>query len=290
MKFLKIDNNLQKLEQTLQTRELNDRERSDLMDVLDSLSNDTQEDVSTKVRINLLLGDQEKAEHYFEKLSIGEQKELKKQPVWNLWNSRGKNHNKIYDSIIEIAEANNGFVTSRQVDDFGFNRSELSRLVERGALERSSEGVYILPYVIMDDMYLSLQNKYTKGIFSLNTSLYLHGLTDRTPSFYQMAFPFGYNSKTLSANKVRASYELKKFYGKGSQTIETPSGNLVSVYCAERTLCDIMRPKNKVDIDTVANAYKAYFQSGRPKFDIIMQYADLLGVKSKVRSYLEVLQ
>src|SRR5665647_347374 len=62
-------------------------------------------------------------------------------------------------------------------------REYLKKLVECGKLERVYRGVYISPETFEDVMYY-MQHKYPKIIYSHETALYFHGLTDRTPMKY----------------------------------------------------------------------------------------------------------
>ncbi|MDR1496613.1 MAG: type IV toxin-antitoxin system AbiEi family antitoxin domain-containing protein, partial [Clostridiales Family XIII bacterium] len=87
-------------------------------------------------------------------------------------------------------------VTSKQVTESGFHRSILSALVESKELVQIDRGMYLRPSAWEDEMYL-LQYRFSKGIFSHETALYLHGMTDRTPARYTMTFPWGYNAASL---------------------------------------------------------------------------------------------
>ena len=78
-------------------------------------------------------------------------------------------------------------------------------------------------------------------------------------------------------------------YTLGLTYVKTPLGNEVLCYDIERTLCDILRTKNRVDIQIISSAFKNYVQ--KKKIDIVMLsfYAKQLQVEKKLRSYLEVL-
>ena len=69
----------------------------------------------------------------------------------------------------------------------------------------------------------------------------------------------------------------------------TPGGNTVRGYCAERTLCDILKPRNQVDVQVVTGAFKRYAARKEKNIPILSEYAKALHVEAKLRSYLEVL-
>ncbi|NLE89979.1 MAG: type IV toxin-antitoxin system AbiEi family antitoxin domain-containing protein, partial [Dehalococcoidales bacterium] len=96
------------------------------------------------------------------------------------------------EQILYIAKKFNGMITATQVTEAKIPRRCLTECVNKELLYKASRGVYVLPDVWEDEMFI-LQYKYPKGIFSYETALYLHGLTDRTPLSYTMTFPKGYN-------------------------------------------------------------------------------------------------
>jgi predicted transcriptional regulator of viral defense system len=180
-----------------------------------------------------------------------------------------------------------GIVTSKQVTKAGFHRSVLSGLVEAKELVRISRGVYIKPTEWEDEMYI-LQYRFSKGIFSHETALYLHGMTDRTPARFTMTFPWGYNAASIKDENLTAKRVIKEYYEIGVIGIPSPAGNIVKAYNIERTLCDIVRGNNTCDIQIVGKAMKWYAET---KKDIqkLMGYAEKLRVKPKVLNYMEVL-
>ena len=69
-----------------------------------------------------------------------------------------------------------------------------------GKLERISRGVYVLSDEIENEMYY-MQIKYPKLIYSHETALFMHGLSDRTPFEYSATVPSSYKVvKNISEN------------------------------------------------------------------------------------------
>lgn len=52
-----------------------------------------------------------------------------------------------FDELFSLAEENDGLVTADHARRAGFTDSVLSRLLQRGRIERTSRGVYRIPYV-----------------------------------------------------------------------------------------------------------------------------------------------
>lgn len=192
------------------------------------------------------------------------------------------------DKILRLAEENNGTVTASMVTAAGFSRSVLKYLCDNGKLERSGRGVYILPEVWDDEMYI-LQTRYKRGVFSHDTALFLWGLTDRTPNRYCMTFPAAYNISGAKKDNIKLSQSVESLYELGLTEIKTPAQNTVKVYNRERTLCDILRKGSRTDIQIITQAFKAYVKLPDKNIALLSEYSERFKVSEKVRSYLEVL-
>lgn len=192
------------------------------------------------------------------------------------------------DNVLKFAYRHNGIVTSAQVTREGISRQYLKNLLEKGLLEKSERGIYILPDNFDDEMF-NLQYRYSRGIFSHETALFLHDLTDRTPVSYSMTFPLNYNTSGLKKENVRYYRVKLELYNPGIITEKTPGGNEVKVYSAERTLCDILKGRSKTDIQVISEAFRRYVQRDSIDIPLLSEYAKLLKVDKKLRAYLEVL-
>ena len=193
-----------------------------------------------------------------------------------------------HESILNMLEQNKGFITSAQVTNAGLQRRALSELVAANRIYRVERGIYALPETWEDDMYF-LQYRYTKGVYSNGTALFLHGLSDRTPHTYTLTFPHGYNTPGLKKHNIKAKYATSDTYDMGIMEASSPSGNLLRVYDLERTLCDIVKGSNTFDIQLVNQAMKAYAESKGKDMVKLIGYAERLHVKPKILRYMEIL-
>lgn len=192
------------------------------------------------------------------------------------------------EEIIRMAKENNGTVTTAMVEEAGFSRGNIKYLADKGMIEKSARGVYILPEVWEDDIF-NLQNRFKRGIYSHETALFLWDLTDRTPNRYHMTFPANYNLTNPKEENVQCVQCMEALYELGIANAMTPGGNEVRAYSMERTLCDILRPHSRVDIQIVTEAFKRYANRSDKNIPVLSEYAKMLKVETKLRTYLEVL-
>lgn len=193
-----------------------------------------------------------------------------------------------YQKILELAKENNGIITTSMVVREGISRGILKYLSDSGALERASRGVYTLPEALEDE-FVNISSRYKRGVFSLETSLYLCDLTDRTPVRFHMAFPATYNLTGPKSEGIICSGSKEPYYSLGIAELLTPGGNTVRGYCAERSLCDVLRPRNHTDVQVVSDAFKKYVVRKDRNIPRLSEYAHILHVEDKLRTYLEVL-
>lgn len=190
--------------------------------------------------------------------------------------------------VEKLLKKNNGIIETYQVEELGINNKILTRMLEKGIIERVVRGVYIEKNTL-EDKYFITQAICRKGIFSHETALYFHDLCDRTPIKYQLTIPSYYNSKLLKDKNYEFFYLKEELYKIGITEIKSPYGNKVKVYDLERTICDIIRNKKRIEISLFTDAMKRYVQRKDRNSIKLHQYAKLFNIEDEVRKYLEVL-
>ncbi|MCL1816708.1 MAG: abortive phage infection protein, partial [Clostridiales bacterium] len=85
-------------------------------------------------------------------------------------------------------------------------------------------------------------------------------------------------------------FSLKKeLYGQDIEEIETMYGNMVRTYNLERTICDCLRSRNKLQTEIVVYGLKGYIRRSDRNLNLLMKTADKFKVSSLLKTYLEVL-
>lgn len=192
------------------------------------------------------------------------------------------------EELKELIKKYDGLITTKLVEENHIHREYLRGLVRDGDLERVAHGVYITPELWEDQMMI-LQLRKSKMIYSHETALYLHDLTDRDPVDYVVTVPHGYNPTRLKKEGLKVHTVKRELFELGVCYIETTFGNKVKTYDMERTICDILRDRNNQDPSVVNDAIKRYLTRKDKDLNKLMKYAGLLRVENVLRPYLEVL-
>jgi predicted transcriptional regulator of viral defense system len=192
------------------------------------------------------------------------------------------------EKLKKIIEDGDGLIFTKEIVANGIPKRYLSQLVIKGEIERIAHGVYETFDTLSDKMYY-LQHRITLLVFSHDTALFLHDLSDRDPLTYSVTVPNGYNTKKLKKIGLVVFSVKKDHYKIGLTTMTTPFGRKVVTYNMERTLCDIIRSRSKMDIAIITDAMKRYVRRRDKNLPKLMEYADIFRVTNLIRNYLEVL-
>lgn len=188
--------------------------------------------------------------------------------------------------IEELMKANNGYVTSKLISELGIHRMYLNIMKEKGIIEKVGNGIYIDSKKI-DDSYYTFNLELPNIIYSHMTALYFHRLSIKAPdNKCDITVPNNYFNYKLKNHNV--FYVDKEIYNMGLTEIETPYGNKVRVYDIERCICDIIRSKNRMDLEHIKYAIRGYIKRKDKNINKLSEYAEKLGVKEEVMNYIEI--
>jgi predicted transcriptional regulator of viral defense system len=190
--------------------------------------------------------------------------------------------------IREIIKSQNGCLFTSNLSKLGIPRTYLSTLLKSGEIQKISRGVYASPDSIVDEM-ASIQVRFKITIYSHETALYLLGLSDRTPLYYSVTVPSTYNATSLKSNGIKVYFIKRELFLLGAIKLKSPYGNDLRTLNLERSICDVIRNRNQMDIQFVNEALKKYIKHKERNIHQLYQYADAFRVQKLIRNTIEVL-
>ena len=164
----------------------------------------------------------------------------------------------------------------------------LYKLCKEDKIHRIVKGQYILPDNMQDEL-LSISKRSDKIIFSHETALFLHGISDRTPFEHTVTAPSGCIPSAAIKSECKVYYIKPELFELGKTMLKTPAGNEVGAYDLELTICDVIRSRNKLGTETFLAALKMYAASSKKNLNKLNTYAKKMRVEKVLRQYLEVL-
>jgi len=193
-----------------------------------------------------------------------------------------------FETLDLIVKNNKGFIRTADVETSGISRAYFGEYVKERGLERVAQGLYISQDTWDDEMYV-IQVRYPTAIFSHETASYLLNLAEREPLQFAVTLKAGANTTGLNKNGIKVYKVKTELLEEGVIEVQTPSEMTVRTYNAERTVCDLVRSRRKLDVQEVQAAFKAYMGKKEKNIPLLLRYAKLFKVEKVIRGYLEVL-
>jgi predicted transcriptional regulator of viral defense system len=192
------------------------------------------------------------------------------------------------ERIREILEGQHGTLLTSDLAKFNIPRTYLSIMEQNGEIERVSRGIYRASNSIEDEMF-GFQAVYRSSVYSHETALYLHDLTDRSPLRYSVSVPADYHTMSLRQSGHKIFYVKRSLFEIGLTTMKSPHGNPIRVTNLERTISDVVRSRNQIDVQLIYEALKRYVGKKERNLDLLYSYSKRFRIQNVVREYIEVL-
>jgi predicted transcriptional regulator of viral defense system len=191
--------------------------------------------------------------------------------------------------ILEIVEQE-GVLRPRDLDAHGIPRIYLSRLCERGLLQRTGRGLYVLPNADVSEHHTLAEacKRVPHGVVCLLSALRFHGLTTQSPHEVWLAI----GSK---AWRPQVDYPPLRFVRFSARTLEAGveehsiEGVLVRVYNPAKTVADCFKYRNKIGLDVAVEALRLCLETRKCSRSDLWRYASTDRVTNVMRPYLEAL-
>lgn len=187
-----------------------------------------------------------------------------------------------------LLDKNNGIIKVSQVIEAGVSKPTFYEYVKLRNLVKADNGIYHQQNVWADSLYF-IHLRCKQAVFSHETALYLHELTDREPLNYSVTVRTGYNPTHLKKDGIKVYTVKKELHSIGLKSMATNFNNNVPVYDLERTVCDIVRSRNYIDYQVFQDALKNYVKRRDKNLKLLMEYAALFRIKNILKKYLEVM-
>lgn len=193
-----------------------------------------------------------------------------------------------YEQMNNLLRENNGYVFTSQVEQAGISRTYLAKFVHENHLEKVAKGIYISQDTWADELYI-LQICNPKIIYSGETALYLHGMTDREYADICITVPPGFSQTRLRRRGVVVHQEKQENYQLGIVEVETNYGNMVRTYDKEKCICEMIKKRGKIEVQQFQTAMKTFMRDKTKDMSRLMQYGEQLKIRDEIMKYVEVM-
>jgi predicted transcriptional regulator of viral defense system len=193
--------------------------------------------------------------------------------------------------VEKVFADNHGYASTTSLLRAGADSRLLQKMVLDSQIVKIKRGLYkSLSYVpgSAEDM-IDLAAAMPNGVFCLFTALAYHDLTTYNPPEFNIAIDRdAYKPVLPEYPPVKVFYFSKERYRTGMITVEI-EGYPVKIFDPEKTICDCIRYRNKIGLDMMQEALRAYMSRKNRNIQKLWQYSELLKIKSVIKPYLEAL-
>jgi predicted transcriptional regulator of viral defense system len=177
-------------------------------------------------------------------------------------------------------------VRSQQLEESGVSRSRIRTLVDGGALERVSRGLYRVAEAELTEHYtvLAVCARVPRAIICLLTALQIYGIGTQSPKAVWIALDRKARKPQLGNLPVR----IVRFSGPalaiGVVSLEL-DGIGVRITSPARTVVDCFRYRNKLGLDVALEALREAIRSRHATVDEINRIADACRARTIIGPY-----
>lgn len=195
----------------------------------------------------------------------------------------------IENKIKTIVKSNNGYITRKEIVENKIPSIYFTRFVKKYDLKQVVRGFYASSNWVVDP-YLVFQYTYPKFIYSFTSAIYLHGLGDNLPNYLEVTGPLNYRPMSKVRNDlINHTGTVDKTYNLGITEVSTSLGNKVKVYDKEKTICDLIKNKDKIEFEVYVKALNNYSKSKDKDINKLIEYSRIMKIENRVRDQMEVI-
>jgi predicted transcriptional regulator of viral defense system len=193
------------------------------------------------------------------------------------------------EDIKRLFDSRGGLLRTKELYAEKIFYNDLKRLSEDGLVEKVRYGYYQWLEADNPSEARLINQLFPDGVLNMDTALFYHGYSDRTPSAWHIAV-----SKDSGKTRFKIDYPFVHPYfvepallglGLVSGDID---GNAVRIYNKERAICDCLRYRNKMDREIFTKAIRGYVNDSSKNIPRLMDYAAALRVTDTAKNILGV--
>ncbi len=172
----------------------------------------------------------------------------------------------------------------------GFQTRAVRKLVENGRLVKVKAGLYRLVDIRPGETsgLVEICLAMPKAVICLTSALAFHELTTFVPTAISFAIPGSDKPIKLSNPPNEPYYFSVDQYKAGIEHHETRAGH-IRIYGVEKTVCDIIRFRNKLGEDIALEGLKQYLKRRNRDLNRLKTFAEVCRVKGIVSQYVRTI-
>lgn len=180
-------------------------------------------------------------------------------------------------------------MTTAQLNSEKLYYRDIQRMLEQGLIEKLKRGYYHWIQDYGTSEVVIINSLFPDAVLCMETALFYYRYSDRNPAEWNIAI-----DKNVSRQRTKIDYPFVKAYrvepallpiGEAKGEIDFTE---VRIYDRDRTICDVLRNRNKMDREIFNKAIQNYVKDPKKNVPNLMQYAKELRVQKRVKDLIGV--
>ena len=190
------------------------------------------------------------------------------------------------EKLQKLFAKNKGYLTRKQISGKS-TYNHLLALVNEGVIERIKPGVYFYEKESWDNTMIDVEKIISGGVLCLYSAWAYYELTVQIPQSFNVAIEK--NRKiTLPDYPLITLYYWKQEYYEMGITTQIIRGYKVQIYDLEKSVCDAVKYRTKIGIETASEILKKYLKREDRNLTKLLGYAKKMRIEKTLKTYLEV--
>lgn len=189
----------------------------------------------------------------------------------------------------EMFEIHGGILKTRELLRCGYYHRKIQQLISDGEIEQIRRGYY---QCLDDNSYSEIAiiaGLFPDAVICMESALDYYGYTERTPAAWNLAVPDSSSRRRfrIAWPVVKPHFISQSKFPVGITDTEM-EGTKVKIYDRERTICDCLTHRNKMDAEVFNSAIRGYLADPKRSEARLGKYAVTLRVQGKVQEVLGI--
>lgn len=189
--------------------------------------------------------------------------------------------------ILKILEENKGYFYSKQLST-RTQHYQLKKMLDKGEIIQVKRGLYRSAQIFEADNLGEVCRMIPSGVICMFSAWQYYNLTTHLPSFIHIAVQGKQKIVLPDYPPVKLYYWSNQYQNMAIKTI-VHLGETINIYDLEKSVCDVVRFRNKVGIDITSEVLKNYLKRDDRNLDLLMKYATKLRISDIITQYLNVM-
>ncbi len=189
------------------------------------------------------------------------------------------------EELIQLLKKNNGYIQSSEITGRKM-RYQLQGLIKQGLVSRLKRGVYTLDEELAKRQMIDISRIVPGGVLCLHSAWYVNNLSVFIPDAFYVAILKSRKVTLPAFPAIKLIYLQKEYFELGIETKLIEDIN-TKIYDIEKCVCDAVKYRNKIGMETTAEIIKNYLVHESRNIDKLIKYAKKMRVYNTLKIYVE---